>query len=344
MNTLQFFQVECPKCHGQLNSTAPLSGQTTCPYCSTAYQITANVTLQTEMPGQIVPFATLSSDFEQSAYAMLGNEDYAPDNISGIISFKNLKGVYLPVYLFEGQYECVWSCRIKQTSQNSEATETHQEMYRSQNGVSKGKYIMICMAYDGVESSPELSEYIRALDIRADDLQPLQHANFDHHLFLIRKLDVQKTWQQYGEDSVHNIARKNTLIHLQSNDIKDFKCNISSSASREGQFIYYPVWMLHYRYNGESHHIFMDGTGRNGVKGTTLIDHALKAKAEKPFTILKYIAVAAIVIPLLLLLIGLYIHSCVALALMGLVFLTYRYYAGWHKARVIRKARKKYAS
>jgi membrane protein implicated in regulation of membrane protease activity len=84
----------------------------------------------------------------------------------------------------------------------------------------------------------------------------------------------------------------------------------------------------------------MDGTGRNGVKGTTLIDRALKARAEKPFSILKYIAVAAIIIPLLMLLAGWHWLSCITLAVTALVFFGYRYYAKWHKKRVIRKAKK----
>jgi len=340
MNALDFYQVECPKCHGQLNSIAPLSGQIACPFCSTVYHITANLTLQTEIPGQIIPFATLVGDFEQSAYAMLINEDYAPANISGIISFKDVKGFYLPVYLYEGQYECAWSCRVKQTSANSESSEYQNDTYRSQNGVSKGDYFIICMAYEGVESCKELSDYIRMLDYRDDGIQPIQTEHLNNCFFLSRNSDVQKTWRQYGEESMNNMVRKNILIQLQSNDIKDFKCDVSSIPFRESRFIFYPVWMLNYQYDGETHHIFMDGTGRNGVKGTTLIDHALKAKAEKPFLILKYIAIAAIVIPLLLLLTGWYWSSCIALIIMGLVFFGYRYYARWYKKRVIRKAKK----
>ena len=340
MNTIEFFQVECPKCHGQLNNIAPLSGQVTCPFCCTVYHITANLTQQTEMPGQIVPFTTLIGDFEQSAYAMLLNEDYAPANISRIISFKDVKGFYLPVYLYEGQYECAWSCKVKQTSANDDSTESRKDIYRLQNGVSKGEYIIICMACDEMESGKELSEYVRTLDFKGDGIQPLHPDDLNNYFFMTRSHDAQKTWQRYGEDSMNHLIRKNTLIQLQSNDIKDFKCTVSSSSLSADQFIFYPVWMLNYLYDGEMHHIFMDGTGRNGVKGTSLIDRALKAEAEKPFTILKYIAVAAIVIPFLLLLVGWYWPSCIALVIMGLVFFGYRFYARWHKRRVIRKAKK----
>jgi len=340
MNTIDFYKVECPKCHGQLNSIAPLSGQVTCPFCCTVYHITANLTQQAEMPGQIVPFATSSADFEQSAYSMLLNEDYAPANLSGIISFKDVKGFYLPVYLYEGQYECAWSCRIKQTSANTDSSEKQKEIYRSQNGVSKGEYTIVCMACDEMESDKELSDYIRTLDFKGDNIQPFQSNDLNNYFFMTCRHDAQKTWRQYGEDSMNNMVRKNTLIQLQSNDIKDFKCNVSSISLSEGQFIFYPVWMLNYQYDGELHHIYMDGTGRNGVKGTTLIDRALKTKAEKPFAILKYIAVAAIIIPLLMLLAGWYWQSCIALAVMGLVFFGFRYYARWYKKRVIRKAKK----
>ena len=341
MNTLDYYQVECPKCHGHLNSIAPLSGQFTCPFCCTVYHITANVSLQTEMPGQIVPFTTLADDFGQSAHAMLLNEDYAPANLSGMIPFKEVKGFYLPVYLYEGTYECAWSCRIKQMSVNTDFSENQKVIYRSQNGVSKGEYKIICMACDDVEPGKYLSEYVRTLDFRGDGLQPLQPDDLNNCFFLTGTHDVQKIWRQCGEDSMNHMVRKNTLIQLQSNDIKDFKCNVLSGSFRESQFIFYPLWILNYQYDGEWHHIYMDGTGRNGVKGTTLIDRVLKAEAEKPFGMLKYIAVAAIVIPFLVLLTGWYGASCIALAAMGLLFLGYRYYARWHKNSVIRKARKK---
>jgi len=340
MNTIDLYQVECPKCHGLLNSIVPLSGQTACPFCCTVYHITANLTIQTAIPEQIVPFTTCAGDFEQSAYSMLLNEDYAPANISRIISFKDIKGFYLPVYLYKGQYECSWSCKIKQTSTNTDSTENPKETYRSQNGVAKGEYTIICMACDEMESGKELSEYIRTLDFRDEGIQPFQPNDLNNCFIMTRSHDAQKTWQQYGEDSMNNLVRKNTLIQLQSNDIKDFKCNVSSSSSSEGQFIFYPVWILNYLYDGEMHHIYMDGTGRNGVKGTSLIDRALKTEAEKPFAILKYIAVAAIIIPLLMLLAGWYWPSCIALVAMGLVFFGYRFYARWHRKRVIRKAKK----
>ena len=341
MKTLDFYQVGCPKCHGQINSITPLSGQATCLFCGTIYQITANVIEKAEMPGQIVPFATSADDFEQSARKMLLDEEYAPANISEIISFKNVKGVYLPVYLYEGQYECAWSCRIKQPV-DADATKNRKESYRPQNGVSKGEYAIVCIACKGAEADKELAEYVRALDYRGDGVQPFHQDDLNNNFFLTRNLDVQKTWTQWGEDTLENLVREKTLTQLQSNDIKDFKYNITSELFHEGKFILFPVWMINYQYDDEQHHIIMDGTGRNGVKGTTLIDRALKAEAEKPFKILKYIAVVAIVIPLFMLFVGWNKPAIVVLIATGLVFFGYRFYAIWHKNSVIRKARKKF--
>ena len=339
MNSLDFYQVECPKCHSPLNSIDPLSGKVKCPFCGTNYQITANMKSETGMSEQIVPFATLVGDFVYSACKMLAEADYAPVDISGLISFDGIKGVYLPVFFYEGQYECDWSCKIKQTPANDGAEKTRKEVYRQENGVSKGDYFVVGLACEGVESGRELAEYVRAMDYRGDGLKPFQRNDLNNCLFLVRNMDASQTWRQWGEESLNTIARNNTCLHLQSNDIKDFKCKVVPKALHEGRFIFYPVWMLNYQYDGKLHHIFMDGTGRNGVKGTTLIDRSLKAKAEKPFTILKYIAVVAIVIPLLMLLAGWYLPACIALVATGLVFFAYRYYAQWHKNRLIRKAR-----
>jgi len=337
--TLDFYRVECPKCHGQLNSIAPLSGQVLCPFCGTVYHITANMNKEAEMPEQIVPFATLVGDFEYSAWKMLKNEDYAPVNISRLISFEGAKGVYLPVYVYEGNYDCAWSCKIKQNS-TTDTEKNTKEVYRLQNGVSKGDYSIICAAYEGVELNKELAEYVRTLNYRYDDLKPFLPQDLNNYLFMVRNRDDLQTWRQWGDDTLNNMVMKNTLIQMQNNEVKDFKCSVTSTGTSEGIFIYYPVWMLNYQYDSELHHIFMDGTGRNGVRGTTLIDHTLKAKAEKPFIILRYISVVAVVIPFLILLAGWYKTSIIVLFVMGLIFFGYRFYARWYKHRVIVKARK----
>ena len=338
---MKIFQVGCPKCHGQLNSIASLSGQATCPFCGTVYHITANMSKETEMPEEIVPFATSADDFEQSARKMLFDEDYAPANISEIVSFKDVKGVYLPVYLYEGKYECAWSCKIKQPV-DTDATKNRKEAYRPQNGVSKGEYAIVCIACNGVEANKELAEYVRALDYRGNGVKSFMPNDLNDCFFLIRNCDVQETWTQSGKGTLDNLVRKKTLMQLQSNEVKDFKYDTTSELFHEGRFMFFPVWMINYRYDGEQHHIFMDGTGRSGVKGTTLIDRALKTEAEKPFTILKYIAVVAIVIPLFMLLVGWYKPAIIALVATGLVFFGYRYYARWYRNKVIRKARKKF--
>jgi len=296
---------------------------------------------EAEMPEQIVPFATLVGDFEESAWKMLVNEDYAPVNISRLISFEGAKGVYLPVFFYEGKYECAWSCEIRQKPTDTGTEKNPKDIYRPQNGVSKGEYSMVCVAYEGVELDKELANYVRTLQYRGEGVSLFLPQYLNNYLFLIRNRDDRQTWKQWGEDTLNNMVMKNTLMQMQNNEVRDFKCSVTSGGTGEGKFIFYPVWMLNYQYDGELHHIFMDGTGRNGVRGTTLIDRALKARAEKPFTILKFIAVAAVIVPFLLLLASWYKAAIIALLAMGLVFFGYRIYARWHKRRVIDKARVK---
>jgi len=339
---MKTFQVGCPKCDGQLNSIAPLSGRIVCPFCGTVYHVTANLTVESEAPEQFVPFATSSDDFEQSALNMLLAEEYAPANLSEIISFDDAKSIYLPVYLYQGQYECAWSRKVKQVSVDTDAKKNRKGVYRSQNGVSKGEYAIVCSACEDSESGKALTEYVGTLDDRGAGVKPLTLDALHGHLFLTRGSDAKKTWAQRGKETLDHLVRNNTLLQLPSNEVKDFKCSMTSELNHEGRFMFYPVWMLNYKYDDQEHHIFMEGCGRNGVKGTTLIDHALKVEAEKPFAMLKYISVAAVVIPLLMLLAGWTLPAIVALIAMGLVFFGYRFYAQWFKNKVIRKARKKF--
>jgi len=336
MKTLEFYQVECPKCHGLLNSAVSLSGHLSCIFCGTDFHVTANISQKCEMPAQLVPFAASIDDFEQAAMKMLFDEDYAPPNVSEIISFKGVKGVYLPVYLYEGKYECSWSGKIKLAA----ADKSKKEYFRPHNGVAKGDFFILCMNVDGSETNKELCEFVRGFDFRGDGAKPFHADDLRGFYFLNRVHDAQKTWDQWGEEALHNLVRKNTL--LQNGEVKDFKYGIESEMQREGRFMFYPVWMLKYQYDEETHHIFMDGAGRNGIKGTTLVDRELKTEAEKPFKILKYIAAVAIVIPLIALLAGWTTLAIAALAVTGLVFFGYRIYARWFRKKVIRKARRKF--
>ena len=334
-------QVECPKCHGQLNSTNPLSGQYACPFCCTVFHITANMTIQAEMPEQIIPFTISEKDFEKVAWQKLIEEKYAPENISGLIEFENIRGFYLPVFLYDGQYECSWSCKVKQIPENTDTTNTQKSIYSLQNGVSKSGYTFVCPAYNGVESSNELAEYICSLKCKSSDLKSFHSDDLSGYFFLPGNRNSSEVWNQWGEKTLDSIARTNTLTQLQSSDIKEFNCTVSSGSSHEGKYVFFPVWMIRYQYNNKLHHIYMDGTGINDIKGTELVDDTLKARVEKPFMILKFISVIAIVIPLLMMLASWYIPAIIALVALWLVFFGYRFYARWHKDRVISNARKK---
>ena len=324
MKSFDFYQVECPKCHGALNSVSPLSCETICPFCGVEYCITANMTKETPMPEQIVPFNTSVGDFEMSARNMLASQDFAPVDISGYISFKGVLGFYLPVYLYKGQYECSWS------------SVADAKNARPQSGVSKGEYAMVILACEGVETCSELAEYVCTLNYRDDGIQQFQIDDLNGRFFLTRNRDEQNMWSKWGESNLNSLIRKK----IQSAEVDNVKSEMTSNPTGEAILMFYPVWMLAFQYDGEQHHIFMDGAGNNGIQGTTLIDRELKAKIEKPFKILKYIAVAAIVIPFLILLANWYWAAIIALIAFGLVFFAFRFYARWRKSKLIGKARK----
>jgi len=234
MSTLDFYRVECPKCHGQINSVAPLSGQTLCPFCGTECLITTNITQTAEMPLLIVPFATSARDFEYSAWKMLAAEDYSPVDIFRLISFENVKRIYLPVFFYKGKYKCTWSCKIKQTSTDTDDAKRGKEVFCPQNSAYKGEYSMVCTAYEGVEVDKELANYVRTLDFRGNGIRTFLPQNLKSCFFLIRNCDDQQTWKQWGEDTLNNMVMKNTLMQMQNNDIKDFKCNVTSGGTSEG--------------------------------------------------------------------------------------------------------------
>ncbi len=313
-------------------------------YCGTGFQITGNIPKETEIPERLVPFITSRKDFEQAALEMLVNADYAPNNIFDLISFKDVEGIYLPMFFYEGKYESSWTCLVKEqkdtTNSSNNPVQDTKRGYRPLNGLVKDDYNFICLAYDGIEVQAELAEYVRTFHYNTDNSKSFHPDDLNGYFFLIRNLDQLQTWHKWGEDTLQHLAQKQCMLQVQGADFKDFKNNIASESHQPGKFVFFPVWVVYYEYDGEPHHIMMDGTGKTGVKGTTLVDRSRIAQVEKPFKALKFIAVAAILLPLILLVCGLYLPAIIALAEMWLLFFGYRYYARMHRKRIIRKARK----
>lgn len=339
MSTFKYHQVECPKCHGKINSVDQLSGPMKCMYCGVDFQITGTMLQETDEPDGLVPFATSRNDFERAALEMLIDADYTPNNIIDIISLKNVRGFYLPAFLYEGRYECSWNCMVRQPEVGAPDTAPGGK-YRPQSGVTKGNYSFVCLAFAGVEAPPELAEYVRTFDYDADAVKPFSSDSLNDYLFSLRNLDKKAVWIRQGESTLKNVAQKAAERQMSGSEFKDFKSAVTSEQSNDGRSVLIPVWTVFYEYDGEPHHVMMDGTGRNGVKGTTLVDRARIDEVEKPFKYLKFIAGFAILIPLVLLLLNQYLPAVIALAAMCLVFFGYRYYARLHKKKVVNKARK----
>ncbi len=341
MSTFEFHQVECPKCHGKINSVGRLGGPTKCMYCGTDFEITGTMTKEIESPERLVPFKTSRNDFERAAFEMLVNADGTPNNIFDLVTFKHVEGIYLPVFLYEGIYDCSWTCKVKQSENGADPADKPVKIkYRSQSGVTKGDYAFVCLACEGPEVRSESAEYLRSFNYDSGASKPFDPADLNDYYFLTPNLDKRKTWNNRGESTLRNTAQMQVMAQIRESDFKDFKCDVSEKPDHDGRPILIPFWMLYYEYAGELHHIMMDGTGKNGIKGTMPIDHDRTDKVEKPFKISKIIMAAAIILPIILAFFGLFDVALITLAAMWVLFFVHRSYAGWHKKKIIDKARK----
>lgn len=300
MSSVQILSIKCPECGGQTNSVGPFSPTRKCMFCKTEFMVTGVMEKEMEMPERILTFRTSKEDFERGVLNLLVQEPYAPNDIFELSEFKDVEGIYLPMYLYEGKYECSWNCSVGYYENEVVATSDGKGVknkkvlkYRPQSGITKDNFALVCAAYEGKEIKPELIEYARAYDYDKQLAKAFESSDLEGYNFVLHNLDKESTWDKYGESSIKYVAEHKSHEQVPGDDWKDFRCTVSTDKSHDGRLVYLPFWMVYYDYNGEHHYAIMDGTGNSSITGSTPIDHARYESVQKWFKIAKYVKWAA---------------------------------------------------
>ncbi len=344
MSSFSLQQVECPKCHGTLNATKPFSGIRTCAYCHTEFEVTGNMSKQTDSPERLVPFHVTKDQFEQAAFEALINADYTPQNIFELTSFDDIEGIYMPMFLYEGKFDASWSCQIGQYENevrvSGDTIKNKQVLrYRPHSGTTKGNYAFLCLAYEGPEARPELVDYSRTYVYNAHLSKAFDANDLDGYNFLIHNLDKETTWSRFGESTLKYQGERECERQIPGEHWKDLRCNISAEPKHDGRLAFVPFWMVYYKYDNENHYIIMDGTGTNGPVGSTPVDHDRVKAVESPYKIAKMIGWGALALFVILWFtvnfsVGFYTGLVLLLGFFGM-----KIYAGMNKKKIINTAR-----
>ena len=301
MSSIQIVQIKCPNCGGELNSVGPFSSTKVCRYCHTEIQVTGTMSKDMAVPERIILFRTNKEDFEREVLKFLVKEDYAPNDIFELAQFKDVEGIYLPMYLYEGKYECSWNCsvgyyenEVVASSDGKSVRNTKVLKYRPQSGTTKSNYAFVCLAYEGKDVKKELVDYARTFVYDSISAREFNESYLAGYNFMLHNLDKENTWSKYGISTIKYIAEQNSRNQIPGEKYKDFRCSISTDEKHNGRLVFLPFWIVYYQYNNEEHYAIMDGTGNTGLMGSVPVDSARKKAVDLWHDIAKYSKWAAI--------------------------------------------------
>lgn len=279
-DSLELQQVICPSCNQALSSFSPFAAQVVCPYCHNKALNPLITAKKIPIPERLIVFQTKESDFEKAMISNLVERDYVPTDIFNCINSENVIKAYLPMFLYEGQYQSSWSCKVayeatevRARSDGKGVKNTTVKKYAPHTGTSQGNFAFLCLAYEGKNIPEELRTFstqfpYNTMASKEYDPDLLGLDSEDSPMTLPLDADTDLVWNKYGDCLVNQIASDNAKQQLSGEDIKDFRASNSYNLKHSGRFVLAPFWFVYYTYNNEKHYFIMDGLGENTAMTT----------------------------------------------------------------------------
>ena len=282
-DSLELQQVICPSCKQVITSFSPFAAEVECPYCHNKAFNPLITAKKIPVPERLIVFKTNENDFERALISNLVERDYVPTDIFNCINPDNVIKAYLPLFLYEGQYQSSWSCKVAYEATEVRATSDGKgvknktvKKYAPQTGTSQGNFAFLCLAYEGKDIPEELRTFstqfpYNTMASKEYDPNLLGLDAEDSPMTLPLDADTDLIWNKYGDSLVNQMASDNAKQQLSGEDIKDFRASNSYNLKHNGRFVLAPFWFVYYTYNNEKHYFIMDGLGENTAM-TTPID------------------------------------------------------------------------
>lgn len=279
-DSLELQQVICPSCKQVISSFSPFAAEVECPYCHNKAFNPLITAKKVPIPERLIVFKTKENDFEQAMISNLVERDYVPTDIFNCINPDNVIKAYLPMFLYEGQYQSSWSCKVAYEATEVRATSDGKgvknktvKKYAPQTGTSQGNFAFLCLAYEGKDIPEELRTFstqfpYNAMASKEYDPKLLGLDTEESPMTLPLDADTDLIWNKYGDSLVNQMASDNAKQQLSGEDIKDFRASNSYNLKHNGRFVLAPFWFVYYTYNNEKHYFIMDGLGENTAMTT----------------------------------------------------------------------------
>ena len=248
----------CESCAGEIIGDENL-GSTTCPYCGNRVVMTGQFSGALK-PDYVIPFKFDKKQAMKNFESFVNKRKYVPKRFKSDKHIEEIKGVYVPFWLFDGDADGDMSFNAEKiktwTEGDYEYTETeHYNVTRS------GNVSFNNIPVDGSEKlADDLMESIEPFHFNeAVDFETAYLAGY-----LADKYDVDES----ASENRANERIKYSVEEALSDTVKGYSRvngRSSSIAIKGGKAKYalYPVWLLSATYNGNAYTFAMNGqTGK----------------------------------------------------------------------------------
>ncbi len=249
---------KCQSCGGEIVADSTTSA-THCPYCDNPIVVSGNFSGDLK-PDYVIPFKLNKEAAKQSLFKHLEGKKLLPKVFRNENHIDEIKGVYVPVWLFDADVNADIRYKGERTRTWSDSTYRYTE--RSYYAVTRaGKTAFEFVPVDGSSKmDDELMQSIEPFDFK--DAVPFQTAYLSG--YLADKYDVT------AEDSVEtaNTRIKNTTEDQFRQSVQGYQSVIRESGridlkNGKAKYVLYPVWLLNTSWNGKKYTFAMNGqTGK----------------------------------------------------------------------------------
>lgn len=248
----------CPSCGGEIEVDEN-TVSTKCPYCENVVVIKASASGRFE-PDAVIPFKVSADKAREMLEEFCKGKRLLPKNFRNKSYLKNLKGCYVPYWLFDCDIHADMSfdaTRIRMWS-DSDYDYVDTSFYLVNRSGNMGFYHV---PVDGsVQMADEITESIEPFDYRElTDFNPAYLAGYE-----TEKYDVEAdTARHRADERIYNSAEQELIRTVVGYDTVNVRKRSLNTRKSEVSYVLFPVWLFETVYNGRNYQFAINGqTGK----------------------------------------------------------------------------------
>ncbi len=249
----------CNSCGGQI-ITEDTTMATTCPFCDNTVVMTDTIKGILK-PDYVIPFK-LNKEMAKAKFSEhLKGKILLPKLFKSDTHIEEIKGVYVPFWLFDGEADSSVRYRATKTRTWSDSkfiyTRTSYYSLFRRGGVSFER-----VPVDGSEKMPDdLMESLEPYDFRdAADFQSAYLAGYFADKYDVSLGTCKERANERIKNSIEDIFRETVSPAYSTVNLENVNVSMQNGISK---YALYPVWLLNTTYNGKKYVFAMNGqTGK----------------------------------------------------------------------------------